>query len=62
MGIGLEKKMKSSPKKEYDDRKLYVVTIKLIKRGDKVDEFIKEMKKRKDWTPPYFVEEKLTEV
>lgn len=49
--------MKKKP--ELEPEKMYIVTLKFKKKGSKVQQFVYEAKKRKDWTPPWFVEKAL---
>jgi len=46
-------------KPEFDPKKNYIVTVKFIKKGSKVQPFVDELKKRSDWIAPWFAEEKI---
>jgi len=45
-------------KEPYDKDKLYIITVKFVKRGKDVEEFVEKIKKRNDYTPPYWINEK----
>ena len=48
--------MKKKP--ELEPEKEYIVTLKFKKKGSKVQQFVDEAKKRKDWVSPWWINEK----
>jgi len=46
-------------KPKFDPGKIYIITVKFIKKGDKIEPFISELKKRSDWIAPWWANEKI---